>query len=50
MSVIAICVNNFKDNTNNEVLDYSLEFFKTIYITLKKFDSKAFVQFYNIVE
>lgn len=48
MCIIEICVRNFNTG-NNEILDYSLELFKTIYTSLKKNEHNTFQEFYQIV-
>jgi hypothetical protein len=48
MNVIKTCINNFS-NACGEVVDYSLDFFKSIYSLLRKHDTKAFETYYAVV-
>lgn len=47
-NIINICIRNFS-SLNNEIIDYSLDFFKSIYTNLRKCDTKAFQAYYSIV-
>lgn len=47
-NIINICIRNFS-SANNEIIDYSLDFFKSIYTNLRKSDTKAFQAYYSIV-
>ena len=49
MNIINVCISNFT-HSSGEVVDYSLEFFKSIYIHLKKHDTRAFQIYYGIVK
>ena len=49
MNVIKTCISNFS-NSCGEVVDYSLEFFKSIYTLLRKHDTKAFQKYYEVVK
>jgi hypothetical protein len=49
MNIINICIYNF-NNSCSEIIDYSLEFFKSIYTNLRKHDTKAFQTYYAIVK
>jgi len=48
LAAIYLCVSNFKCR-NNEIIDFSLEFFKAIFFNLRKNDDKSFLAFYNVV-
>ena len=46
---IQLCINNFRSD-KSEIIDYSLELFKTIYTSLKKQDHDSFEKFYSLVK
>ena len=46
---IQLCINNFRSD-KSEIIDYSLELFKTIYMSLKKQDDYSFEKFYDLVK
>ena len=48
MNVIKTCIANFA-HPCGEVVDYSLDFFRSIYSLLRKHDTKAFEAYYSIV-
>ena len=45
---IKLCINNLQSD-KNEIIDYSLELFKTIYTALKKHDHQSFEILYELV-
>lgn len=45
---IQLCINNFR-STQAEIIDYSLDLFKSIYISLKKNEHSTFKEFFYSV-